>query len=245
VAELSHAEIQELLGAYALNAVSPEEAAAVEAHLPACPRCRAEVDEYLETAAMLAGAGRNAPQALWERIDAALEEAPPRLDLAGLRREQRRTGTVGRAMRAVIAVAAVALLILLSLRVMQLDRRVGELAGRDELVDVAVAAANDPANRRLAMRSDDGTVFVNAVLEPDGTGYLVDDNLQPLPESRTYQLWALGGEVPISAGVLGPDPSVVPFRVSPQAGGLAISVERAGGVTEPTQVVVLGELSAA
>jgi anti-sigma-K factor RskA len=235
--ELSHADIQELLGAYALDAVSPEEARAVEAHLSECPRCRAEVDEHLETAALLAGAGATAPEALWERIDAALEEAPPRLDVARLRRERPPRWAV----RVVAAVAA-AVLAFLSVRVVQLDRQVDELAGRDELVDVALAAANDPANRRVAIRSEDGSVFVNAVLQPDGTGYLVDDNLKPLPASRTYQLWALEGEVPISAGVLGPDPSVAPFTVSPKAGGLAISVERAGGVTEPTDVRAVGTL---
>jgi hypothetical protein len=50
---------------------------------------------------------------------------------------------------------------------------------------------------------------------------------------QTYQLWALGGEQPISAGVLGADPRIVAFTVDPRATGLAISAERAGGVVRP------------
>jgi hypothetical protein len=64
-------------------------------------------------------------------------------------------------------------------------------------------------------------------------GYLVKDNLRPLPTGGTYQLWALGGPDPISAGVLGRDPGVVAFTVDPSASGLAITPEREGGVVAP------------
>jgi hypothetical protein len=58
---LGHPEVQELLGAYALDALDPGEADAVDLHLRECPRCRAEVEEYRETAAMLAFGGVAAP----------------------------------------------------------------------------------------------------------------------------------------------------------------------------------------
>ena len=38
---MSHQEVQELLGAYALDAVDPELAAIIEDHLRHCARCRA------------------------------------------------------------------------------------------------------------------------------------------------------------------------------------------------------------
>src|SRR5690606_4393398 len=76
-----HDEIAELLGAYALDAVEPEEAAAVEAHLAVCPRCAAEVADHREVAAMLAHSGAPAPEGLWSRISASLEEAPPEMEL--------------------------------------------------------------------------------------------------------------------------------------------------------------------
>jgi anti-sigma factor RsiW len=77
-----HAELQELLGAYALDAVEPEEAAAIERHLPTCPRCRNELTDHREVAALLGYAGASAPSGVWDRIVASLEEAPPALQLA-------------------------------------------------------------------------------------------------------------------------------------------------------------------
>lgn len=78
----SHEEIEEALGAYALDAVEPEEAAAIELHLRDCPRCRTEVAQHREVAAKLGYAGSPAPEALWLRIRESLEEAPPALRLA-------------------------------------------------------------------------------------------------------------------------------------------------------------------
>ena len=67
----------DLLAPYALDAVDPHEAAAVRHHLQQCPRCRAEVDGYLETAAALGTMPVVAletppPAALWDRIAAGL-----------------------------------------------------------------------------------------------------------------------------------------------------------------------------
>ncbi|HEY1733950.1 MAG TPA: zf-HC2 domain-containing protein, partial [Acidimicrobiales bacterium] len=51
--DLRHREIEDILAAYALDAVDATEAATVEAHLAGCPLCRAELDGYRETAAAL------------------------------------------------------------------------------------------------------------------------------------------------------------------------------------------------
>ncbi len=74
-------DIQELLGAFALDAVDSEERDVIDAHLAGCPRCRAEVEGYRETAALLAHSGERAPEGVWDRIATALDEAPPALDL--------------------------------------------------------------------------------------------------------------------------------------------------------------------
>ena len=77
----AHAELQELLGAYALDAVEPEEAVVLELHLLTCPRCRTELTEHREVAALLGYAGGAAPGGVWDRIVAGLEEPPPALTL--------------------------------------------------------------------------------------------------------------------------------------------------------------------
>jgi anti-sigma factor RsiW len=76
---LSHEEAAELLGAYALDALDPDEAALVEAHLDECPRCRAEVARHHEVAGLLANSGAEAPAELWDRIAGRLER-PDRPD---------------------------------------------------------------------------------------------------------------------------------------------------------------------
>src|SRR3546814_17505894 len=81
-ADMTHDEVQDLLGAYALDAVDDDERALVEDHLAECPRCRAEVHDHREVAALLAHGGQDAPEGIWDRIVGSLEEAPPALRLA-------------------------------------------------------------------------------------------------------------------------------------------------------------------
>jgi anti-sigma-K factor RskA len=237
----SHLEIQDLLGPYALDAVSPDEAARIEEHLRDCPRCRVEVEEHRETAAMLAGAGQTAPDGLWERISARLEESPPLPHVARLRRQERARG-MNRWVVGGVAAVMLGIMGVLGFRVLDLGERVDDLAARPdpELAAVATAAANDPRSTRVTLRSEDGSRTVTVVVLPDGSGFILGDDLPPLPAERTYQLWALDGGPPISAGILGPDPAVVAFKVAPGTNGLAVTVERAGGVhrTERAPVVV-------
>src|SRR3954468_13569720 len=68
-------EFSDLLGAYALDAVDPQEREEIERHLTTCPRCRAEVAEHREVAALLSQSGAPAPDGVWDRIAPVL--APP------------------------------------------------------------------------------------------------------------------------------------------------------------------------
>lgn len=64
----THEEIEALLGAYALDALEPDEAAMVAAHLRECIRCSVEVAQGHEVAGLLANSGGDAPGELWNRI---------------------------------------------------------------------------------------------------------------------------------------------------------------------------------
>ncbi len=55
---MDHEAIEELLGAYALNAVEPRESVLIEAHVARCPECKAELEQHLEVAALLPAAAR-------------------------------------------------------------------------------------------------------------------------------------------------------------------------------------------
>lgn len=237
--ELSHEELQELLGGYALGAVAADERRAVESHLPGCPRCRAEVTEHLETAALLAGAGAPAPEGVWQRIAASVSE-PPAIAVDAARR--RGVPSPLRWAAGVAAAALVASTGLLGLKVLEQDRQLEALAsarGGTPLRQEAALALLDERSRRLQLRSAQGDAAAVAAIRPDGTGFLVRDNLRVLPPERTYQLWMLVQGRAISAGVLGRDPGITAFKVPPRIEGLAITVERAGGVptTRNTPVV--------
>ena len=231
-----HDQVQELLGAYALDAVEELERRDIEAHLATCPRCRAEVAEHLETASMLAAATERAPDGVWDEISERLDERPPVIDLEAARTDRGPRRQPWRWVSGAVAAAAVAAAVSLGVAVTEQQRRIERLESEaDEagLARAAAAAAVRSDARILTLTSESGDVRVEAVILPDGRGYLVEDNLQPLPADRTYQLWSLGGEAPISAGVLGPDPGVVAFTVDPSATGLAITPEREGGVVAP------------
>lgn len=76
---MTHDEISELLGAYALDAVSPDEVLEIEQHLSECPRCRAEVAAHREVAGVLGNMSGTAPAGLWSRIadELGLGSEPP------------------------------------------------------------------------------------------------------------------------------------------------------------------------
>src|SRR5215213_2777673 len=69
--------LDELLGAYALDAVDEAERRRIEAYLAANPTARSEVADHREVAALLAVGSEPPPEGLWDRIAGALDERPP------------------------------------------------------------------------------------------------------------------------------------------------------------------------
>lgn len=243
-AELSHHDVQELLAAYALDAVEGAEAEAVELHLQVCARCRAEVLDHQETVGLLAMGHQPAPSLVWDRIASLLDDAPPTPGIVvplDSRRTRRR-----RPLGMVLAAAAAAVIALLGMAVLQQRDRLDEVQAAlqdSTLLSSAVAAQMRPDSRQVELRSGDGVVLARAVMTPDGTGFVWSDGLPAVPGDRTYQLWAVVGGEKISAGVLGADPDLVPFRVAGEVAALAITEEPAGGVVATAnQPIVTGLL---
>ncbi len=69
----SDEELDELLGAFALDAVDEHERAAVERYLERSPSAREEVRNHYEVAMALATTPGQAPMALWDRIEANMQ----------------------------------------------------------------------------------------------------------------------------------------------------------------------------
>ena len=268
----THHEIQELLGAFALDAVDDDERDVIEAHLAGCPRCRAEVEGHRETAALLAHSGERAPEAVWDRIAGAIDEVPPALDLSRLapapgaapeapalrddlagRRAARATPrSISLRLAAPVMAVAAVLTLFLGVALGRHDDGLGRVGRITEALqkagvnNAAYAALSDPQAEQVKLASSDGKATAQVVRLPDGTGYLVPNSLAPLPAGRVYQLWAVRSDAKISLGVLGSTPAVSSFRMSGPVLAYAVTEEAAGGVAaSQNQPVMVGYLQKA
>ncbi|MDQ6798990.1 MAG: anti-sigma factor [Actinomycetota bacterium] len=254
---MSHTAAGELLGVYALDALDPDERDAVDAHAAECGACQAEITRHREVAAFLAPVWTPAPEGLWNRIVEGLEETPPPLDMplapapvapvapvVPIDRRSRRSRPMA-AVAAMVAVAAVAVVGVLGFKVIDDGRRIDNMNQQalgtefDRTVNAALA---DPSGRHVNLQNADGAVRAQAVMLPDGAGFITNKSLAELPSNRTYQLWALVGTSRISVGVLGPKVASAGFRAPTSATGFALTEENAGGVVaSANNPVVVGK----
>jgi hypothetical protein len=253
--DLTPAELDELLAAYALDAVDDDERAEVEAWIARTPRARRDVDELRETASMLTstfGADDDVPTDLWSRIEAQLGEAPPPLRLAPVReisgdatrRSSRRRWTLGIA-AALVLVIAVGFGVYEARRNSDQDARLAQVERGmrgGSMERAAQDAAMEPGARVARLTSSSGTVMAKVVTTVDGHGYLVVQNLPELDEGQTYQLWALmpDGMQPtmVSVGVLGRNPTASAFTTDTKAMGYGLTMEDRPGVMVTDQPMV-------
>jgi anti-sigma factor RsiW len=268
MSDQTHQQVMELLGAYAMDAVSEDEARAVEEHLAGCPTCRAEVDEHRQTTGLLANSGGDAPSHLWDRIAARLdvpEGGDEARDLRALfagtpspttqpephathRASLATPGVARRGASWLAAAAAVVVLLVaitaLGIEVTHLNHRVGQLQSASQqpaLLRAAHEALGNPDARRVALKAKaNGEAMGEIVVLPSGSAFLVQSKLPTLPSDRTYQLWGERNHHLISLSLLGSDPSTVAFRVDPSSppSSLAVTDEQAGGAPQPTSTPV-------
>jgi len=102
-----HMDIEDLLGAYALDSVDNDERRAVEDHLSACVDCRRELRNHREVTALLAGQTVHPPARVWERIVAEIaDETPDQVPGPVISLERRRRARALSSTRWVASVAA-------------------------------------------------------------------------------------------------------------------------------------------
>lgn len=199
---LSHTEIEELLGAYALDAVEPETAAVIEAHLDGCVRCSIEVGQHHEVTGLLANSGGTAPADLWGGIavqlagtsDQSWDRLAARLDVPGEDRaldaasvpapvvpieSGRRRARVAASGAGLVAAAAAVLALVLGLQVHHLNGQVNALQAGPQLSAAERAALASPTTRRIPLAGTSSTgaghTPATIVLTAAGTGFVIDD----------------------------------------------------------------------
>lgn len=257
--EIGHSAYEELAGAYALDAVEPDEAASFESHLAGCPRCRSEVDAYRELAAGLATAALLENQeppspAVWDRIAGHVATVPrpsalgpgefsPGVAFRSASRRSPRRPTRWGAMAMAMAAAAVVAIVVLGLNLSTVD---GQLGRAQRAIDshgasaVVQAALAEPNHHLVRLDSSEGAQVAEFVVTASGNGYLVHSSMPALPSDETYQLWAIVSGQAISMGLMGAHPTAASFTLAPSAAAaeLAVTVEPAGGVTTPDRAPV-------
>ncbi|NYI90102.1 anti-sigma factor RsiW [Amycolatopsis endophytica] len=222
-----------LSGAYALDALGPDERARFEEHLGACPPCRAEVAEFRATAARLA---------------AAVTEEPPSGMKGGVLRRIARVRQSAlrlwprsrRPARIAVLVTAAAAVVAVVLGVQSAgEQRARFDAAQQHLAEVnTVLGAPDAATRQDVDQADKARVVASRA---QGRAVVLAD-LPPLDPTRTYQVWLLGPAGARSAGLLTADaphqwhPLLTPLPADTNR--VAITAEPAPGSVQPTTPAV-------
>lgn len=227
-------DVHTLSGAYALNALSPEESADFRRHLAGCQACRDEVRE-LQIAAALMGAAETEtpPPGLRARVLAAADRTPQMPPVAPVVPLQRGGAEPGRRRWLPRLVAAAAMVILVGGGVALVQ------GGDDEptapqLVAAAAAVFEAEDARVLTVNTKNGGKITVGV-SPERNEMAVDARSLPkLDEQHVYQLWTVHNGQPTSAGVLGSRDTGAAMGMPGEATKVAVTVEPTGGSTKPT-----------
>ena len=241
---MDHGRFEDLKDAYVLGALAEQERREFEEYLAAHPERQAEVDELEAVAGLLALAPpeQEPPPELRRRIMGVVEaEASPE---AGRPRAERpsRLARVWELLRARnLALGAAAVLVvglfswgtLLREEIRDLRGQVQSLQsqaqGGPQMIELEGTGAKQGARAKLV------------TLEGDRAVVMVED-MPPLPEGKTYQIWVIDDGDPKPSGLFDPSGDAVAAVVEhpvQSADTVAVTVEPEGGSPKPTSEPLL------
>ena len=258
---MSHEPYGEMAAAYALGALEGEERSQFEAHLrEGCRECETTLRDHAETLAALAAdlppvaPSPSVKAELLARIEAepqpAAEPRPTRLiELPRRRWTPRRLAWAS-------AMAAAVLLVVgyLGLRVNTLTRQLEEQARQMDAIRSQMVTQRELL---ALLRSPETHVVSLAGQKPspaaagrmwwhkDTGGLFVASGLPAAPPGKTYQLWAIAGGKPVSAGVFDVDSNgsgglqVKPIPGVQHVDVFAVTLEPAGGLPQHSGEIYL------
>ena len=226
-------DLHTLSGAYALDALSPEEVDVFDTHLSECPACRDEVRELREAAAQLALVESTAPpRALKARVMAAADrqrQLPPKVTSIQTARSRRWVPRV-------VGVAA-ALILAVTGTVLALNRSpapTGPIVASESVSQVFQAP-----DARTATKTTANGGRLQVAISPERAQMAVVTQGLPALAHRTYQMWwvrnghstSVGVVTDVRAGKVMPIPAV--------GTTVAITIEPPGGSEQPTNRPVI------
>ncbi len=256
---ITHDQTEDLLAAYALDAVEAIEHGQIESHLNQCPRCATQLMALRDVASALGNCVVPVPERLWSVISSRLsvpeqDEPPPPLwkiapragrtekaARSSAKTPRSRTGRRSLMVATSVATAAGAAAAVLGLslvRISDQNQRLQAQIGSNP--SSAVAALETPGHTLVSLHAPNHAQLAQFVLLPSGRGYLVSSALPTLTADRTYQLWGIIGGQTISLGLLGPAPTQAAFTVAGSGvpSQLGVTVEPAGGSVLPTTTML-------
>jgi anti-sigma-K factor RskA len=236
MAHVQCASFRENIPAYALGALDADEASALEAHLQTCDSCPAELAAYraISDTLLTSVPPQQPPAALRQRLQARLPGSQkPRLLWP--------SWSFGQFALGMAIILLVALNIFSLLQIQSMQRQQAQFSRQIQTGQVALAMLAYPDTKSLLISGSNvaGTLLLD---KEHNAAVLIVWNLPPIAENQTYQIWLIdpqGGRT--SAGLFRQETgqpftsqSVFSTRAISSFTGLGVTVEPAGGSSQPT-----------
>ncbi len=222
-------DVHTLSGAYALDALSEQEAASFREHLRGCQACRVEVRELRDAAARMGSSESLVPPAaLRARVLAAAErtpQQPPVVTLASRRAQRARVSRrwLGGLVAAVVLVGGG----VIGVNALNGTDTPGLGPGPSE-----VFSASDA--KILTVDTSNGGTLRVALSKSDGDMAVDTRGLPKLDDGHSYQLWSIQNGVARSVTVFAVDDTGASMPLPGDGAEVAITVEPHGGSDMPT-----------
>ena len=251
---MDHLEVEEVLAAYVLGALPPQEASRVEAHLRDCPEHREAAAQLQSSASRLALAADDVPppSSLRQRVLEAVEREAAGRSARG--RDLEAPGVTG---EETVPPAARSTPVLPAPRLKNAWRR-----PRPALLAAAAAVLlalgiGVVAGTRIAQPPQQAWTFHGNTLAPDAEASVIYDRgrhtavvavtgLPELKAGQVYEVWLIQSDRPVDAGISAGSGGKAVVRVAKdisQFEQLAITIEPGEQTRPTTDPVLAGKLS--